>query len=123
MHIDSTYIIGELPMKNLVSLIAFLVFTTNVFASGVVEINGKTIKSREELHKKMAKDLNFPTYYGANLDALYEVLVNDYSGESVIKIKYFNFLRKRIGSEYTQNFLEAISEASIVNPRVVLIIE
>lgn len=110
-------------MKNLVSFVTFLVFTTNALASGVVEINGKTIKSREDLHKKIAKDLNFPTYYGSNLDALYEVLVNDYSGESVIKIKYFNFLRKRIGSEYTQNFLEAISEASTVNPRVVLIIE
>ena len=110
-------------MKNLLCIMVSLIFTANVFASGITEINGKMIKSREELHKKLARDLNFPTYYGANLDALYDTLVSDYSGESVIKIKYFNFLRKRIGSEYTQNFLEAISEASTVNPRIVLIIE
>ena len=39
-----------------------------------VTLDGKTIGSREELHSLLARELNFPAWYGGNLDALFDCL-------------------------------------------------
>lgn len=39
-----------------------------------VSIDLSTIRSLRELHMEIAHQANFPEYYGANLDALYDVL-------------------------------------------------
>jgi ribonuclease inhibitor len=110
-------------VKTIISFLLISIFSISAFASGVVTIDGKKIKSREILHKEFSKGLNLPNYYGKNLDALYEVLVSDYSGESVIKFKNLNILKQRIGSEYLQDLLALIGEASESNPRIILILE
>lgn len=110
-------------MKKLLGFLFAMIFSVSAFASGSVQLNGKLIKNREELHTVIAKGLNFPSYYGKNLDALYDILVSDFSGETIIKIKHLNFLRQRLGNTYTQAFLEVIGEASETNPRVILVLE
>jgi ribonuclease inhibitor len=42
-----------------------------------VVINGNDIKSESDFHKHIALVLNFPSYYGKNLDALWDVLSTD----------------------------------------------
>lgn len=39
-----------------------------------MQIIGREISSVEELHEKFERELELPDYYGANLDALYDVL-------------------------------------------------
>lgn len=39
----------------------------------------------EEIHNYIAKELDFPDYYGKNLDALYDIL-SSYTGELCINI-------------------------------------
>lgn len=39
-----------------------------------MQIIGKEINSPEELHEMFYRELDLPDYYGANLDALYDVL-------------------------------------------------
>ncbi len=103
----------------IVCLSFFIVF--NSFAGGMSIIDGHKIESKEELHVKLAKDLNFPTYYGGNLDALYDVLVAE-KETTLIKIINFHSLQLKIGKKYTEGFLKAISDASDENQKIVLII-
>ena len=37
-------------------------------------INGREIADKQELHRVLAEQLEFPPYYGGNLDALYDLL-------------------------------------------------
>lgn len=39
-----------------------------------VSISPENVRSKEELHTLLAEKLSFPSYYGRNLDALYDML-------------------------------------------------
>ncbi len=39
-----------------------------------VYLNGRDYENPEELHEFLAKELEFPEYYGGNLSALYDML-------------------------------------------------
>ncbi|MDO4273412.1 MAG: barstar family protein [Eubacteriales bacterium] len=41
-----------------------------------VYLNGRDFESPEEVHEFLAKELEFPAYYGRNLSALYDVLTD-----------------------------------------------
>ncbi|WP_080937109.1 barstar family protein [Burkholderia plantarii] len=43
----------------------------------VVEIDGRQIRSEADFHVAIAKALNLPSYYGRNLDALWDTLSAD----------------------------------------------
>lgn len=102
-------------------LIGILSF--QVMASGSVLIDGKEIKTKDQLHAIIAKNLNFPTYYGKNLDALNEILSSDFTGDSIVKIKHVNLLKAKIGSEYIEAMIQVIMDAAEDNPRLILVIE
>lgn len=108
--------------RSIVALSGFLL-SLQVMASGSVLINGKEIKTRDQLHTIMAKQLNFPGSYGKNLDALYDVLSTDFSGDNIIKIKHVNLLKAKLGVDYINGFIEAIMDASEDNPRIILVLE
>lgn len=110
-------------MKKLSFTLILFIISMNVFSSGTVSINGKNIKSKEELHVLLAKNLDFPKMYGKNMDSLYDVLLTDFSGESVIKVKNMNIFKARFGTEFTQSFLEVISDAAAENHRIILVLE
>ncbi len=100
-----------------------LLLSFQVMASGSVLINGKEIKSREQLHAIFAKQLNFPHFYGKTLDSLYDSLSSDYSGQSIIKIKHVNLLKAKLGSEYIDAMIQAIMDAAEENPHIILVLE
>ena len=39
-----------------------------------VKLNGKKMDTREHAHRHLQKQLRLPAYYGANLDALWDLL-------------------------------------------------
>ncbi len=39
-----------------------------------VKLNGKKMDTREHTHRHLQKQLRLPAYYGANLDALWDLL-------------------------------------------------
>ena len=108
--------------RSMVAVGGFLI-SLQVLASGSVVISGKDIKTRDQLHTLMAKQLNFPGNYGKNLDALYDVLSTDFSGDNIIKIKHVNLLKAKLGVDYIDGFIEVIMEASEDNPRIILVLE
>ncbi len=76
-------------------------------------LNGKKIRSQEDLHAELARQLQFPAYYGANLDALYDVLTS--AGEDIeIEIVDERELARNLGDYYAR-FLEVFEDAAEEN--------
>lgn len=116
-------LLGNKCMRNAMMALGGMLMSFQVMASGSVLINGKEIKSQDHLHTILAKQLNFPNHYGKNLDALYDMLSTDFSGQTVIKIKFVSILKSKLGSDYTDALIQAIMDASEDNPKVILVLE
>ncbi|MBY0413430.1 MAG: barstar family protein [Bdellovibrionales bacterium] len=110
-------------MKSAIVAVSAMMMSFQVLASGSVLINGKEVKSQEDLHGMFAKQLNFPANYGKNLDALYDTLSTDSSGQAVIKIKSLSILKSKLGNDYVEALIRTISDASADNPKIVLLLE
>ena len=110
-------------MKTAVVVCLSMLMSFQVMASGTALINGKEVKSQDDFHTKLAKQLNFPKYYGKNLDALYDILSTDLGNQNIIKIKHLSILKSKLGADYMEALIQAILDASQDNPKVVLLIE
>ena len=81
-----------------------------------VVLDCEKLLRRKEAHLYLAEMLDFPDYYGKNLDALYDCLTE--LGECTIVLRGDNILR---GSEgYGAKVLKAFQEAASANPRLKL---
>lgn len=47
-------------------------------------LNGSSMQTREDAHAEIARAMNFPEYYGANLDALWD-MISCMDGEVIIE--------------------------------------
>ena len=110
-------------MKKAFLALGGMLMSFQIMAAGSVMINGKEIKSRDHLHTVLAKELSFPSYYGKNLDSLYDVLSTDFKGQTVIKIKFIQILKSKLGADYIEALIQVIMDASEDNPRIVLLLE
>jgi len=72
-------------------------------------IDGREELSRAELHEKIASALDFPEYYGKNLDALYDCLT-DMADETEIEIVDFEAFSECHG-KYANRLVRVILEA------------
>lgn len=110
-------------MKKTMVALGGMLMSFQVLASSSILINGKEVKSQEHLHALLAKELNFPSNYGKNLDSLYDTLSTDFSGQTMIKIKSLSILKSKLGADYTEALIRVIMDASEDNPKVVLLLE
>ena len=111
-------------MKTAAAVVCLFIFTSfQAMAAGTVLINGKEVKSREDIHLVLAKQLNFPKSYGKSLDSLYYMLITDLGNQTIVKIKHLSILKSKLGAEYTEALIQSISDASQDNPKVALLIE
>jgi RNAse (barnase) inhibitor barstar len=108
--------------KILISL-SVVFFSVTAFAKGNVLIDGKKIKTREDMQHLIEKQLQLPNNSGKDLDAVYDELMSDINSESIVRLKHLASLRSKVGVEYVDEFIEAVSEASDENARVVLVLE
>ena len=58
-------------------------------------IDGEKIHSKKELHRELAEKLDFPEWYGANLDALHDCLT-DLRDDVRISVVDFEELNKNV---------------------------
>ena len=79
-------------------------------------IDGREELSRAELHEKISSALDFPEWYGKNLDALYDCLT-DMCDEAVIEIVDFETLSECHG-KYANRLLRVILEACESNEKL-----
>lgn len=78
-----------------------------------VTLSGNKMTSREVLHTYLAKKLDFPSYYGKNLDALHDCLT-ERSTPLHITVTYTERLKKHLGG-YSDTFLQVLQDAAEEN--------
>ena len=84
-------------------------------------IDGAFIESREALHDLLARELQFPLWYGKNLDALADCL-GDVTEETVIEINGGDLLCETLGG-YAKAFFRVLSDAAENNPSLRIVFD
>lgn len=84
-------------------------------------LDGQKITSREDLHKQMEAVLDFPEWYGGNLDALYDCLT-DLMEETDIHILHKDALADTLG-DYTERLLRILKDAEQSNLNIQVLID
>ncbi len=64
-----------------------------------VRLDGKTIETREGLYAEVRRQLDLPDFFGANADALYDVLTS-LSQHTVVTVCCPGNLRRSLGPYY-----------------------
>lgn len=82
----------------------------------IAVINGDSINSIEKIHNKLKYQLDFPDYYGMNLDSLWDELTST-SEDIKIIIKNSDNLVESLGN-YGIMFLQTIKEATEENEKI-----
>ena len=81
----------------------------------VVLLNGYQIRDRRELHTHLARVLELPDWYGANLDALLDCLTNPCL-PTVLQILGMDALTSALGEDYADALCRVLVRAHRENP-------
>ena len=79
-------------------------------------LQGKNLRERSEGHEYLAEVMDFPEYYGGNLDALYECLT-DICEDTLICVEYDG---DELESDFFHVFMNVLLDAVAYNRRLKL---
>ena len=79
-----------------------------------VILDGRQIRSRDALHDYLAQALELPSYYGANLDALHDVLT-ELSEETELVVTDFLEMKETLGT-YGDILIRVLQDSAEENP-------
>ena len=79
-------------------------------------IEGAAVGSMARLHRLLAEQLDFPDWYGGNLDALYDCLT-DLTEETSIILLHSQALAETLGTSYGR-FCRVLTDAAAENPNL-----
>lgn len=79
-------------------------------------LDGETIKDPETLHTLLADRLGFPTWYGRNLDALYDCL-SDVGEETEVVVRNPELLEHTFGKR-ARLLMHVLERAAELNPNL-----
>ena len=79
-------------------------------------LNGKKMTDIESAHNYIAAKLDFPEYYGKNLDALADC-VSEFCIDKLIRFKNFDDAQKNLG-EYAEMLVTVFTDIAEENPRI-----
>lgn len=79
-------------------------------------IEGAAVGSMDRLHRLLAEQLDFPDWYGGNLDALYDCLT-DLPEETTVILLHSQALAETLGSGYAR-FCRVLKDVAEENPRL-----
>lgn len=60
--------------KQMLTASLCLLSLTSLAAMSKIEVNLEDVSNMQEFHQRVAQTLDFPAYYGHNLDALWDIL-------------------------------------------------
>ncbi len=84
-------------------------------------IDGTKVDSRAALHETLCAQLEFPDWYGRNLDALYDCLTERFE-DTEIYLRNMEALHRALGG-YAEAFWTVLAEAAEENPHITMIYE
>lgn len=74
------------------------------------------VKSKDEIHEILASWLEFPKYYGKNLDALFECLC-EINSQTIVIFKQFDDFKTRF-NQYANDFILCFKDAVCQNENI-----
>ena len=83
-----------------------------------VHLNGAAMTDRAAAHTHLAQALELPEYYGRNLDALYDLLL-EIAGEREIVLHDPAAVAEQLG-KYGEALLSTLQEAAEENPHLTI---
>lgn len=86
-----------------------------------VILEGSRMIDRVAVHNHLAERLQLPSYYGRNLDALYDVLT-ELGEETTIILRDPALVAEQLG-KYGEALLNAMQEAAEENPKLSITLE
>ena len=86
-----------------------------------VILDGKAMVDRVSAHSHLADRLELPTYYGRNLDALYDVLT-EIGEETEILLMDPAAVAEQMG-KYGEALLATMQEAAEENPKLIVTLQ
>ena len=86
-----------------------------------VVLDGKAMVDRVSAHSHLVERLELPTYYGRNLDALYDVLT-EIGEETEIILTDPAAVAEQMG-KYGEALLATMQEAAEENPRLIVTLQ
>lgn len=83
-----------------------------------VTLNCEEMTSKEATHTYLAMKLDFPNYYGKNLDALWDILS---TVSEPLRIKLLNEEKLKVYlGDYGQSLLDVLNEAAEFNEKIII---
>lgn len=82
-------------------------------------LNGKEMTDKTAAHKYIKKQMNFPDYYGENLDALWDLLSTASTSTTIYLINEHEMINNL--GEYGNLLLEVFQDASFENDSICFI--
>lgn len=79
-------------------------------------LDGNMIQSREHLHEILARELELPTWYGRNLDALYDCLTDRFE-DTLISVVNLEQLSDEL-QQYCGKLLRVLRDSAEENPHL-----
>ena len=83
----------------------------------MMNIDCTGVENAQQMHILLAKSLEFPDYYGHNLDALFDCLT-DIRRPTTIRLAGFS----RLG-DWKQGFINVFENCSLENPHVEILLD
>lgn len=79
----------------------------------IITIDGLSIKKKEDFYKNIQRELDTPSYFGNNLDALYDILTEQ---PDILQIEFlhYNIMQKHLGTAFCQKLLKVLQNADIL---------
>ena len=81
----------------------------------VVILDGTTAPTKEALHQHLARELNFPDWYGGNLDALFDCLT---SVTEEVTLTLDEAALTEVLGPYAQRAGKVLARAAEKNPKI-----
>ena len=86
-----------------------------------IVLEGSVMTDRMAVHNHLVERLDLPTYYGRNLDALYDVLM-ELGGETEIVLRDPGAVAANLG-KYGEALLSTLQEAAEENPHLTITLQ
>lgn len=86
-----------------------------------VVVDGRISKDKKMFHQHLKEVFSFPEYYGCNLDALYDCLL-EITKETEIVLTYFDILEENLG-QYAVSLFHTFKDAAEENDWIKILLQ